>query len=270
MLRSLKDLEGYTVSATDGDIGTVENFLLEDKTWTVRYLIAETGTFFEGRRVLVSPISFLETDSSKRHLYVSLTMAKVKGSPGLDIAKPISRQHERDHDAYYGYPYYWGYPGLWGMGIYPGMIEAGLKGTPGQEADDSGDIHMQSARDVRGYKIQGTDDAIGQIDDFIVDDQTWEVRYLVIDTASWWFANQVLVAPKWASRISWEERVVHLGLTRAAIKNSPAWVPSAAVNREYEARLYNYYGHPVYWDSNDRLSEEAPHLPITTRHDGPA
>ena len=122
----------------------------------------------------------------------------------------------------------------------------------------SGDVHLRSAQEVRGYHIQGSDEAIGHVEDFIVDDETWEVRYLVIDTSNWWFGKKVLVAPHWASRISWEERKVYVDLSRQAIKNSPEWNATAAVNREYEARLYDYYGRPVYWDTDDR--------PVRCRH----
>jgi hypothetical protein len=108
---------------------------------------------------------------------------------------------------------------------------------------------LRSAKQVRGYRIQGSDKAIGHVDDFIVDDETWEVRYLAIDTSNWWLGKRVLIAPQWANRVSWDERNVYVGLTREAIKSSPEWNPNAAINREYEARLYDYYGRPVYWPS---------------------
>lgn len=253
MLRSLKDLERYTVNATDGDIGSVANFLLDDEHWAIRYLVADTDGFFDGRRVLISPISLRQADWSTRRLHVALTRDKVKKSPSIDVDKPVSRQHERDYYRYYGYPYYWGYSGLWGMGADPGLLAAGRwNDAPGERIDETGDVHLRSASEVRSYHIQGSDEAIGHVEDFIVDDETWQVRYLVIDTSNWWFGKKVLVAPHWASRISWEERKVHVDLSRQAIKNSPEWNASAAVNREYEVRLYDYYGRPVYWGSGDQ------------------
>jgi len=94
----------------------------------------------------------------------------------------------------------------------------------------------------------GTDETIGHVEDFIVDDETWQVRYLVIDTSNWWFGKKVLVAPHWAKSISWADRMVHVDMSRDAIKNSPEWNPTAGVNRKYELELYDYYGRPVYWD----------------------
>ena len=51
--------------------------------------------------------------------------------------------------------------------------------------------------------MQGSDDSIGHVNDFIVDDLTWPIRYLVIDTNNWWVSKKVLIAPLWANRVSW-------------------------------------------------------------------
>jgi sporulation protein YlmC with PRC-barrel domain len=259
MLRSLKDLEGYAVSATDGDIGKVANFLLDDERWAIRYLVVHAGGFFSDRHVLVTPISFRQIDWATRRFHLALTRDKVKHSPSVDTDKPVSRQHESALFGYYGYPYYWGNPGLWGANGSPGLLAAErLYEVPPDPAAQSGDIHLRSAREIRGYHIRATDASAGQIEDFIIDDDTWEVRYLVVDTASWWKGKKVLIAPRWTRSISWAEGIVLLDLSQEAIKKSPEWNPTAPINREYEARLYDYYGHPVYWNENDRPSKPAP------------
>jgi hypothetical protein len=120
---------------------------------------------------------------------------------------------------------------------------------PADHADESGDAHLRSARELRGYHIQGSDEAIGHIEDFIVGDESWDIRYLVIDTSNWWFGKKVLVAPQWASSVSWSESKVHVDLSRQMIEKSPEWDASAAINREYETRLYEHYGRPEYWVS---------------------
>jgi len=264
MLRSLKDLEHYKVSAADGDIGSVANFLLDDEHWTIRYLVVKTGNFFNERRVLISPISFREVDWAAARFHVALTIDKVKSSPDVDVDKPVSRQHERDYYGYYGWPYYWGASGIWGMGAYPNTLAAGAWINPmAVYYEAPGDVHLRSAQEIRGYHIQGTDESIGHVDDFIVDDETWRIHYLVVDTGNWWVGKKVLVAPQWATRVSWEERNVHVALSRQAIKDCPEWDPDAAVNRQYETRLYDYYGRPAYWESGVG-SEMAP--PVHPRH----
>lgn len=268
MLRSLKDLERYRVNATDGDVGSVVNFLLDDERWVVRYLVVETGGVIGRPQVLISPISFRQVEWSTHRFTLALTMDKVKNSPNLDVDKPVSRQHERDYYGYYGYPYYWGYLAPWGMSASPALLAAGRRGEERSAHSEAatGDVHLRSVREVRGYHIQGTDEAIGHVDDFIVDDETWEIRYVVVDTSNWWIGKKVLVAPHWASRVSWETRKVYLDLPRQAIKDSPEWDPTAGVNREYETRLYDYYGRPAYWSPSNRPIGAAPPHHLGSHH----
>ena len=134
------------------------------------------------------------------------------------------------------------------MGAYPGLLAAGtLDEGPDEHSDKSGDVHLRSAKEVSGYHIQGSDHSIGHIEAFIVDDETWTVRYLVIDTSNWWFGKKVLISPHWASRVSWLERKVYVDMARQAIKDSPEWTATTGVHREFERRLHEYYGRPVYW-----------------------
>jgi hypothetical protein len=191
---------------------------------------------------------------------LALTLDKVKNSPSIDTDKPVSRQHERDYHGYYGYPYYWGYLASWGMGAYPSLLATSER----QEAPTdhskkpSSDVHLRSIKEILRYNIHGNDQTIGHLDDLVVDDQSWEVRYLVVDTAKWWVGKKVLVAPSWTSRVSWAERTIHVNLSGQTIKDSPEWDATAAVNREYETRLYDYYGRPAYWSGADRPAATPP------------
>jgi hypothetical protein len=233
----------------------VTDFLVDDERWTIRYLVVDSSRHLDWRQVLISPISFLQAEGPARRFDLALTIDKIRNSPRSDSDKPVSRQHERDYFQYYGYPYYWGYSGLWGAGSYPGLlaVDTWKPAAPDSGEKAPGDSHLRSSREVTGYHIQATDGAIGHIADFIVDDETWEVRYLVVDTSNWnflGFGKDVLVAPHWASRVSWAEKKVHLDMSREAIKGSPSWDGNTAVNREYETRLYDYFGRPVYWTSD--------------------
>lgn len=133
----------------------------------------------------------------------------------------------------------------------------------GDSEEFSGDVHLRSDEEVRGYHVEGSDAAIGHIEDFIVDDETWEVRYLVVDTRNWWFGKKVLVMPQWASRISWTERKVYLDLSRQQIKDSPEWNAAAAIDRAYETRLHDYYRRPGYWVGSAKPSVPPSSTPET-------
>jgi len=253
MLRSLKDLERYKVSATDGDVGSVANFLMDDLSWTVRYLVVATGSFFNERQVLITPIAFREVDYSAERFRLTTSIEKVKNSPNISFDLPVSQQHERDYYGYYGYPYYWGYGGLWGMGRYPGAMALGMyEPSPDSPGEPPADRHLRSAKEVTGYHIEGTDGSIGHVKDFVVDDETWEVRYMVVTTTNWWFGKSVLIAPSWATRISWSDRTIYLGMTRDAIKASPEWSATYPVERAYEEQLNRHYGGIPGWSGRDR------------------
>ncbi len=235
----------------------VVNFLIEDECWTVRYLVVDTGGILGGRQVLVSPISFREVDYSAERFHVALTMDKIKNSPSIDLDRPVSRQHEREYYGYYGYPYYWGCGGPWGMGYYPGaMASAGYERAGERPGEPSADVHLRSAKEVAGYHIEGTDGSIGHVKDFEVDDENWAIRYLVVETSNWWSGKSVLIAPEWTNRISWLDRKVYVGMTRAAIKASPEWGVNDPINRAFEERLYRHYGRMPLRRRSDHLAPE--------------
>ena len=247
MLRSLKQLQNFKLIARDGAIGSVRDFYFDDSRWIVRYLIADTAGFWEeSHQVLVSPIAFRQADWATREFHLALTVAKVRQSPGIGLDKPVSRQFEQDYFRYYGWPYYWGSDGIWGQWSYPGELAASA-GSPPPGPDMPGDPHLRSIHEVVGYHILAQGTEIGHVDDFIVDDETWSIRYLVVDTSNWWLGKKVLLAPHWVDEISWADNNVAMGLAPDTIRNSPEWQPDELVNREYETRLYDYYGRPGYW-----------------------
>jgi len=157
--------------------------------------------------------------------------------------------------------------GAWNMGSYPTPLAlSSVKEQPKYTEEENNDPHLRSAKQVAGYHVRASDGDIGHIADFIVDDETWTIRYLVIDTSNWWLGKKVLVAPHWVQRISWFQNMVYVDLTRAAIKSSPVWHPATPVDRGYEERLYDYYGRPSYWQSREVvhiLPPQVPHLPIS-------
>ena len=253
MLFRVTELEGASLAALDGAIGEVEDFYFDDTHWTVRYLVVNTGGWLAGRHVLVSPASVRQIDLTNDHVVVELTRKQVEDSPNVDTHQPVSRRHEVNLLAHYGIPLYWLGPFPWGPVPLP------MPATPGSpvddemlarhEQDETADAHLHSARDVVGYEIEARDDAIGHVADFLVDDKAWTIRWLVVDTGHWLPGKQVLVSPEWVEDVAWAARAVRVGLTRAQIQGAPAYDPERPVERDYERRLYEYYGRPSYWGS---------------------
>lgn len=250
MLRSIEELEGYVLEATDGRIGRCSDFLLEAPPWVVRYMVADTGRWLPGRKVLISPISLGEPDWASHTLSVLLSKQEVEDAPPLDRDAPVSRSHESALLEHHGYGTYWGGAGLWGLTAVPSQLRApqGLGSTaepPDQRAEGP---PLRSASELMGYDVRATDGSLGRVKDFIVDDETWALRYVVVDTRKWLPGRQVLVAPDWLRSVNWAEEAVEVDLTREQVRNSPPFDPAAPVNRGDEQRLYDFYGRPVYWE----------------------
>lgn len=256
MLRNVKSFSGYSVGATDGAIGRVKDFYFDDQAWVIRYIVVDSSAWLGGRDVLISPYAISQPDWASDVLPARLTKAQVENSPGVDSDKPISRQYERRYLSYYGYPYYWSGIGLWGNNYIPGLATedadnyrfAGYRGHLNAPSDDAtGDPHLRSCDVVTGYSIRATDGDLGHVQGFLVDDVTWSIRYLIVNTSNWWVGHQVLVSPEWISRIEWDESTVDVSLDREAIKGAPAYDADAIFDREAETRVYEHYGRDSYW-----------------------
>lgn len=264
MLRSMNDLEDYAIRATDGTIGHVKDFYFDDKAWVVRYLIVDTGAWLSSRKVLISPIAIGHPKWAEKLLPVSITKEQVRNSPDIDTERPVSRQHEIEYMGYYGYPYYWGGAGLWGGGFYPYMLmpgDAGFVQPPQVVQSESAkayaqaettrhhhdDPHLRSCKAVIKYHIHATDGDIGHVQGLLVDEETWAIRYIIVDTSNWWVGRQVLIAPQWIQTVSWADATVSVDLTRQAVKDAPHYDSAASLDRKQETGIHEHYGRPGYW-----------------------
>ncbi len=254
MLTNASHVKGLVIRATDGEIGTVDEFYFDDENWAVRYFTVDTGGRLGGRRVLISPYSVVHIDREAKRLDVALTKKQVENSPNVDTHKPVSRQHEAEFSGYYGYPYYWEGPFMWGPMLYPSYpvasvvpTVASLQARTERTRKESTDSHLRSAEAVIGYHMEATDGEIGHLDGFIVDDEAWAIRYAEVATRNWWPGKKVLVSPEWIEKVSWSDSKVYVGLKREAIKDAPEYTEFMTISREYENRLYFHYGRPPYW-----------------------
>lgn len=261
MLRSTKNLVDYVIRATDGTVGHVKDFYFDDERWVIRYLIVDTGTWLSSRKVLISPVALGEPDWTEKVFPVSITTAQVKDSPNIDTDKPVTRQHEIQYFGYYGYPFYWGGAGTWGQGLYPGTMLAdsdrgGVNGEsraghPPRGAEpasrEEGDLHLRSCRAVTGYHIEARDGGIGHVEGFLVEERTWAIRYLIVDTSNWWLGHSVLIAPQWIRGVRWSDSTVSVNLTRQEVKEAPPYDPAVPLDRASETDIHEHYGRPGYW-----------------------
>lgn len=245
MITNIKTIRKYKLNGIVGEVGGIKEFFFDDKFWTIRYLVASTGGWLSKRQVLISPYFIIDVDHNLDLINVNLSKEEIENSPSIDTDKPVSRQFEEEYYRYYGAPLYWGGPSVWGPTTTITHNRDEWKRIKQQE--NSWDPNLRSTNDVAGHVIQAKDDEIGRVDDFIVDDETWTIRYLVVDTKKFLPGKKVLISPEWIGRISWEDSKVFVDLPSESIRQAPEYDKDIALTRDYESRLYEHYKKHGYW-----------------------
>jgi len=225
MLHLAHKVAGATVKGTDGDIGTLEDFYFEEDRWTVRYLLVDTGKWFSGKRVLISPMS-VRNEWGRTGVRLNLTKEQVWNSPEFTDGGPLSREGETSVLAYYGYPDYWGAASIWGnydspIALVEGVPVAAATAPAGKVAIDPEARHLRSIKKSTGYHLHARNGEIGHVDDFLIGQESWRIRYLLVDTSNWIGGRSVIVSPEAVEGIDKERGQLYVAVEREAIKQSP-------------------------------------------------
>jgi hypothetical protein len=213
------------MKASDGEVGIAQDFYFDDQTWIIRYLIIKTGDWLSGRKVLISPFSLINQRGKPASFTVSLTKEQIRNSPDINTDKPVYRQQEIQLAEYY--------PGLdyWGKGSYKnGVANASIvsdqeiiKKAFKKDNQPAADLHLQSILHMTGYRIHALDGEIGHAKDFIVTDEAWQLKYLVVETHKLFHDKQVFVPVGNIRKERWSNAEIYVDVTRGAIKNSSAY-----------------------------------------------
>jgi hypothetical protein len=231
MSLSIKQLYGNKLGASDGEIGHVKDFYFDDRTWVVRYVVADTGSWLPGRQVLLSPHAFGSLHPAGKILDVRLVRKQIESSPSIASHIPVSRQYEEEYHQYYGWPYYWQGDALWGMSGMPTMLlptvtsPAATSAAKGAKTKGA-DAHLRSTQAVNGYHLLTSDGILGHVCDFMMDAQSWKIDQLVIKTGHRFSGKEVQIPVSKVSGFNYEESTVTVILTREDVEQSP--VPELA------------------------------------------
>ncbi len=249
MLGKVNDITGYVLDTKDGEFGQCHDFLFDDRNWTIRYAVVKTAKWLPGQKVLISPVFLGSPDWVNQSIPVNLTRRQIEESPTLEEHAPVSLQYEIDNHEYYALPFYWVNQNMWqarpdSAGVIHPVVEPELPDVDEIEAQEG---HLRSTEEVKGYRIIAGDGPVGHVDDFVIDDINWVLRYLVVDTRNWLPGRKVLVSPDWIESVHWVDKDVHLNIDSEVLKNSPEFDLSQPISRNYEIKLYDFYGHPYYW-----------------------
>ena len=205
MLRSLKQLYGEKLGATDGEIGRIKDFYFDDQNWAIRYLVADTGDWLTGRQVLIPPRSLASPSASGKVMRVSLTRKKIEKSPSVESYKGFSPQFEEEYQKHYG------------RLAHPKNAAMGTVGPKPER-----EIHMHSAQAVNGYLFRIGEKTTGQICDFMIDAESWTIGQLVVRTGHRFSGKEMLIETKQVERISHDESTVFARPLEEASGQGPA------------------------------------------------
>lgn len=222
MLRSVKSLKGMPIQALDGPIGSVSDFYFDDQLWTIRYLVVDTGHWLSDRKVLILPAAIGALPGGTRVFPVLLTKKQIEESPETHVDLPVYRQREISLAQHSGWTSSWAGQ----VAVVGAPSGAYLPLKTASESDikrGKPDPHLRSANEVIGYHIQARDGAVGHVEDFVIDDEVWAIRHMVVDTRNWLPGKKVLIAPAWVSRVRWSDRRVRVDLICDVIKGSPEY-----------------------------------------------
>ncbi|MEI4264177.1 PRC-barrel domain-containing protein [Roseovarius sp. D0-M9] len=243
------DITGCQIHAADGAIGTIEDLLFDDRQHVLRWVVVDTGTWLPGRQVLLPPSAFKTADKSAREYHTDLSRDQIKEAPGVETDKPVSHQLEADIFRYYSLSPYWygavGAPLPIGLNAAAPPVDVDETAPPKDRME--GDPNLRSVNEVTGYYVEATDGSIGHVEDFMVDEDAWAIRYFLVDTKNWWPGKMVLVSPDWLFDTSWTDQKVFVDVTRDKVKEAPEFKTSTTIDRDYEEQIYAHYGFHPYW-----------------------
>jgi hypothetical protein len=250
MLKPASDINGCAIAAADGEIGHVSDVLFEDDSWLVRWVVVDCGNWMTDRKVLLPPSALGHLDLQRREFSVRLTREQVKDSPDVDTDRSVTRHMEGNVYNHYGWTPYWGTGFFFGGGGYVGGAmsapylmarDKAAELTAAADEGDDDDAHLRSANSVKGYHLQATDGDIGHVQDLLLEDADWSLRYLVVETSNWWPGKRVLISPGSVLRIDWSDRKVEVRVDREKVKTAPAFDKAASLGRGYNEAFDRHY-----------------------------
>ncbi|MEO8029152.1 MAG: PRC-barrel domain-containing protein [Bryobacteraceae bacterium] len=236
MLRTLESILGYRLVALNGEIGKVHDFYLDEEFWRLRYLVVETGSWLDRRRVLIAPAALGSIEGERREFAVHLNRDQVQSSPDVNTDQPVSRQQEMRTNAHYGWPAYWAPDAI----MIPGPIL-----TSGRVARASADPHLRSFREICSYTVDDGENAIAKVQDFVIDDSDWSVAMMIVAYGGWIDPRQVATPADRITNISWANRTITIRYSREQLEALPSFEAAAPVNKQERTVYFDYHGRIV-------------------------
>ncbi|OCW56948.1 PRC-barrel domain-containing protein [Hoeflea olei] len=245
MYVSFNDLRHTSLMNGETDLGGLSDLYLDERTWRTDYVVIDTGGWFSSHAVLIAPDRITAVEPENRLMTTALTRADLEAAPAASTQKTVGEVIGSEWLVAAGQPFY-------AAAGYMAVLPPAIPRKPAQPAGahdpdavvDGEHIHLRSAREILGYGIEASDGAIGTVADLILDPGNFRVALIAIDTGNWLPGRVVVLDPKWASSVSWNDRAVRFAKIREEIEDAPALDDLSGLERGFEAELYRYYGYP--------------------------
>jgi hypothetical protein len=210
----IRNIKLFTADDTSlRPIGEIEDLLVEDGSWDVRYIVVSTDAPLS-RRVLISPAAIHGFDFEAQSMGTMLTAQQIVDSPPEASDRPISREYEQALVNYYGWPIYW----LGRAFAKPQALETIAADAATQAVNETTDSNLRSANEICGYQIKSNDSPAGFMKDLIIHMESWKVDYAMAEAKSWLLKEGSLFSTEWIRKIDWANRIVHIDLTKPALE----------------------------------------------------
>lgn len=242
MKRSLKNIIGYNIQGTDETRGEVVDLLFDEESWIIRYMEAAFAGIDQQKRILIPHSSMKAPEWREKTFQLDLTRSEIESSPAIEEHLPVSREYEKALLKHYAVDPYWPYtyiPPSSSVIPYPPRP---LQVPDSEIREEDMDSSLRSFKEIKSYRIRGINDTMGQVEDIIVDDEDWQIIYLIIDTSRWLpWSKSVVLSIEWLESISYERKEVQVNLETSQIKKAPEFDPSHPIDMDYEKALDAYY-----------------------------
>jgi hypothetical protein len=174
---------GCAMRGSDGEVGAVSDLLFDDTTWRLRWIVVNTRYWFPSHEVLLPAAAMGRSNPSQHWLAIDLTMRQIEHGLAAGRDLPVSRQ---------------------------------------AAASPSNNPHLRSVEAVVGHHVHLFDGLVGHIEELLVDDADWIIRYVRVDTWRWRPGDKVLLATRFVREIDWRGKSVRFDIGRQEIVDDKA------------------------------------------------
>lgn len=242
MLRSAQSMIGYRVRAGKTEIGRLGDLLFDTGSWLERYWVINSSGYLETRDEVFVPIGLTDwVDHALREITLSTPVGLIEKSPNLRDTAPGSKWPQPRYSEHYHWPFFWTGAGTLGTAT----VRPPSEPIPAEKANAS-QLSLYSSVEAFRYRLRAREKRAGHVEDFLLDDQTWSIRYVVVTARRWWPTRAAAITTHWINGISWKSRVVSVDLPAAVIRKAPRFDRVRGITPEFEESLIRHYAGSRY------------------------